>query len=241
MGHIVTRGVGKRVPVIFEGDPLYDDVISLVKFNESNGSTSITDLKGSSWTFTSGAQVSSSNQLYGNNLDCNYDGSSSFTSVDCAYAGLGSHDFSSTNLVIEFAFYIVSDEAQNPLFHFGERSSDYLQASIASGLGSMSLQATGGFSTATITHTFSTGTWYHFALTKTGAGAWVVYLDGNEIGSGTGLTWNGNETIHLGYNRGGSPVHQSSNFKYDELRITNSSTMRYPAEFSPPTATHPEF
>ncbi|MGQ3180207.1 MAG: hypothetical protein ACT6SC_21675, partial [Blastomonas fulva] len=72
------------------GDPYFGNVVSLLHFNGTSGSTTFTDQKGRAWTGFGNAQITTAGSVFGGGalaLDGNGDWIETATSTDFVFAG----------------------------------------------------------------------------------------------------------------------------------------------------------
>jgi hypothetical protein len=104
----------------------------------------------------------------------------------------------------------------------------------ASSYTNISLYVNNGTINSNFSYAFQLNTWYHIALTRTSAGVWTVYVNGNSIGSVTNTTtWIDNNPYGIAWNA-------STGYQYylnglmTNFRL-NIGTPLYSANFAPPT------
>lgn len=238
MGRLLKRrnAFKGRQLLIFEPDPEWSNVKSLLRFNEADGSTTVSDESDLSptWTVSSTrAAVDDQNPKFGNNLQTESDQDLTFANIGYITSDLGLSSFSGNAHTFECFFRIDSFTVHgfNPIFHIGNRSNDRMQAYVNSDGTEIRVMAD-GFSDVVGSVSLSTGVWYHFAWVLDGIGGYRMFLNGALVTSGTGLTWDeANKTMHWGYFR--ASFHYSGNMRFDECRVTQAE--RYTTDFSAPT------
>lgn len=206
-----------------QGDPYFDQVVSLLHFDGPNNSTVFHDVKGKTWTATGNAQLSSSLPIRGP-TSLLLDGTGDW--VTCASnddLGFGTGDFTiecfanspgtGTQYVFSFGPNWIVYYAGNTLY-FNINGVNHILASI-----------------------LTRGTNNHIALTRS-AGVVRLFCDGQLLGSGVFAT----DIAAAAFNLGRYPSDAGNHFsgRIDELRITRG-VARYTANFTPPTEPFPNY
>lgn len=214
------------------GDPYWANVVSLLHFDGTDGSTTFTDVAGGyAWTGTGNAQIDTADSKFGG-ASLLLDGTGDFAespntadhSADADYTiecFIKSNSPSSTKLIAtkrgasiaaEFQFLTLGNKVYLDVFCSG---------------GTLSIQGT---------TTVGSG-WRHVAATRSGA-TWRIFLDGNLEASGTqsGSYLTNSEGMVIGRSSFGS---WDWDGWIDEFRITKG-VARYTANFTPPSAPFPD-
>lgn len=217
-------------------DPNWANVSSLLHFDGTDGSTTLTDQKGKTWTAAGNAQIDTAQSKFGT-ASCLYDGSG-----DYIY-GNGSTDFAfgSGDFTVELWVRPAALTGPHILFDFrpaGTNSGDYPYCYIDATNIVYNTNATDRIVAA---HGISTGSWVHIALARASNVA-RVFVGGTQKGSG----YTNAQSMLVGTNRptfgatGGNTAGQFGfNGHHDDIRITKG-VARYTANFTPPTAAFPD-
>jgi len=223
------------------GDVYFPNVICLLSFDGSNGSTSITDSSNSNHTVTvnSDAKISTAASKFGGS-SLLLDGSGDRLTINTVA------DVMNSNIhTIEFWFNTSSsDYSGDPAFFgFNDSSSSYsnslmLQATTATQL---RLYHAGGSSYTYITvGAINDGEWHHLAVVSDGTD-YDLYIDGtrvaNNIGAATTIV--DSDTFMIGAEYDGSAaLGNYFNGYIDDFRITNGVARYSGGSFTPPTTAH---
>lgn len=218
-------------------DPFFANVSLLLHGDGANGSTTIVDSSPSPKTVTAvgGAQISTAQSKFGG-ASIKLDAVDDYLQLpNTAAMALDTSDFT-------LEAWIQLHGWSSTIYGTGNvATADSFLLSISSqgGLEVYSNSSTVISSThATTTIPGGTGIWHHVALTRSGSD-WKVFLNGAQQGVGTrAITCSANSAMYVGardYNgvRGG----YFSGY-IDDFRITKS--IRYTANFSPPTSPFPD-
>ncbi|MGF6694747.1 hypothetical protein M2318_004836 [Metapseudomonas resinovorans] len=219
---------------MLERDPHWANVVALLHFDGTAGSTTFTDLKGKTWSPVGNAQLSTTSQKFGTAcllLDGNGDGVSTPTHVDFEF---GSGDFT-----IEFFFRpAAAASAIVALFERWNVYGVYMNAT-ADGRVYAGAQnsSSGNKSVVEAVSTWTAGTWAHLAFVRSGSNL-MLFKDGVLLGTATGFVGAIDaisEAPALGYDNSGV---RHFNGRIDEFRITKG-VARYTVSFTPPGAPFP--
>lgn len=218
-------------------DPNYTDVVSLLRCNGTNGSTSILDEKGATVTNNGSPSISTSRFKWGvSSLLLN--GSSSCTVVDPTTTTF----VFTNNLTIEFWLYLTAYPATDSFaFYLGNENNGRLQVIIRSN-GVIALDFFGfGEILTSSTNVVTLNSWHHIAVSRYQP-AFVqvlnLFVDGISIGVNNIGDTIGNSG---GYTLGSSLL--LSNYltcNIDDVRITKN-VARYNANFTPPATPFANF
>lgn len=221
------------------GDADWDDVVLLLHFDGTDGSTTFTDSSGTPKTITAGgnAHIEADHVKYGDASGA-FDGTGDYLTFNnplLSHAG----DFT-----IETFFRLAGTPTGDTyntsyyLFSSGPNSSD---AGCDFAIGSTKIWFNAyAYSTRTISASWTpdTGVWHHIALVRSG-NVFTLYLDGTSIGTGTAagtLTSNALAAISRCEPTGEATGYL--NGYLDEYRITKD-VARYTGGFTAPTAAFP--
>jgi hypothetical protein len=215
------------------GDPFWAQVVALMHFEGPDGSTTITDQTGRTWTAAGNAQIDTAQAKFGSS-SLLMDGASDWLSTSPG-AGLtfGTNDFTIEGWIRRTAAFAVEDI--------------WSQRGAANGI-TLRLNATGkveffyGAGTgliATTTSIHSDGTWDFVTLSRVGTSAYL-FLNGALEATGVlpgALNFGMTNPSYLG-RRSDSPGN-FFNGHMDEFRFTNG-VGRYTSSFTPPAAAFPD-
>lgn len=210
-------------------DPYWTNVVSLLHFDGTNGSTTFTDVTGRTWTPSGNAQISTANPKFGTG---SYLGDGTGDRITAA----SSADFNifSGNFTVEFWFNLVNNTPNQCIFEIGGSATNRMNVSVASGnilvfsdTGSPAVRITAAAPTA--------GSYHHCVLQKSGT---TFTLGVNGVSAGTSTT--------TAYPVSSSPCRygdsinftNSVNGRIDEARITKG-VARYTFPFTPPASPFP--
>jgi hypothetical protein len=223
------------------GDVYFPNVICLLSFDGSNGSTSITDNSNGNHTVTvnSNAQISTAASKFGGS-SLLLDGSGDRLTINAVADAMDSNIHT-----IEFWFNTSSsDYSGDPsFFGFNDSSNSYdndlmLQATSSTAL---RLYHTSGSSYTTVTvGAINDGEWHHLALVSDGTD-YDLYIDGTRVANniGTAVTIVDSDTFMIGAEYDGSAaLGNYFNGYIDDFRITNGVARYSGASFTPPTTAH---
>jgi len=218
-------------PLAFWAPPADTSTLSLLHFNGSNGSTTITDSKGIAWTNAGSVPLSTSTSkfgtaslmaptaantfLYSNDPVFNKAGLAVFT-VECWFNGTAV----AYNTIFETT--IGTTTAARPLAMVTTPS-----AQIQVTIGNSSLSGWDVY--ANYGSGVTANTWHHIAVVGDGTNI-KVYLNGASIYSGAHPNWSSGAD----YQSFGTPFYSTGQIYIDEFRYSDS--VRYTGTFTPPTA-----
>ena len=191
--------------------------VTLLHFNGSNASTTITDESGRTWTVAGNAQLSTAQKQFGT-ASLLLDGTGDWVNAtaDAVYA-FGTNDFT-----IECFVRYIARSGNNFVLCFGGGWGVYTfsgQWAVFDGVSSNPIL--GG--------SVVDGQFYHIALVRQG-NSLKLFIDGTLLGSATNTTNHTGTNFRIGAQLSGSGA---MNGYVDEMRI--STTARYTANFTPPT------
>lgn len=206
---------------INSSDPFIGNVVSLLHFNGSDGSTSFTDETGLTWGASGNAQIDTSKSVFGVASGL-FDGSGDYITADDPSLVIGTGDFT-----IE-AWVYRNVSATHNIISWSGNNAIYMN----SGINSVFVQ-TGGVNR--IISAGKTGDWFHIALCRS-SGVLTFYIDGVKDA----------ETPTISTNFTGSNVEigrrvsstNTWNGWVDEFRFTNGIA-RYSASFTPSATEFP--
>lgn len=203
------------------GDPYWANVVSLMYFNGTNGSTTFTDeVSGVTWTSSGGAQISTAQSKFGGSSLLI--GSTGILHTTAAIPALG------VAYTIEGWVY-VPNTASGVFVENGTAWPNFIVQ--ASGGTQYSNGSTWLYSSGTA---IAADTWTHIAISATDANHVYSFINGVLVGTGTtgpAAAYN----LYIGQNSSGG---QQCNGYIDCVRVT-AGVGRYTASFTPPTAPFP--
>lgn len=224
-------------------DPYWNNVVSLLHFDGTNGSTTFTDQKGKVWTRYGASTLTTAEKKFG---------SASLDVVNSSTGGLKTDDaddwdFAAQDFTLECFIYqkSLTNYAGNTQYYFGSYKSGvqgytpWTVYSSGNGIG-VSVSQTGvSWLWSTSGGTFALNTWTHIALTRQGT-ALRLFLDGQQVGT------TGSITGSLFNTAGGCQIGTIDivagtlvfNGYVDEFRATKG-VARYTANFTPPASPFP--
>lgn len=219
------------------GDPFWEYVVALLKFDAADASTTMTDTTGKRvWTARGNAQIDTADFKFGTAsllLDGTGDYIDTPNSADFQVAAL---DFTYECWVKIAAtgrihtIFNKRDASSAEEHSFGIDSSNHLFASIYTG-GAAIGSAVG-------TTALTTGVWYHVAFVRNGVSL-MAFLDGNlEATAGVSTTAAQTNTEVMKIGRDGFNTARDFQGWIDSVRITKA-VARYTASFTAPTAEWP--
>lgn len=216
-----------------ETDPDWSNVVALLHFNGTDGSTTFTDETGKTWTANGNAQIDTAQSKFGGASGL-FDGSGDYiTSADSTDWDFGTGDFT-IELFARFASHVsvmtlVGNYASNSYGWSFQRRSD--SGTLRFGHGDLII--------ANVTWEPTDGVWYHMAACRSGT-SFRLFVDGDQVGSTVTNSTNisgSSGLLTVGALRASSPI-QYFNGHIDELRITKG-VARYTSNFTPPSHQFP--
>ena len=222
-------------------DPYWPYVTTLLRFNGTDASTTITDECGWVWTANGDAQLDTAQSKFGgSSLLC--DGTGDYVSTP----DNSLHEMALNDFTIEAWVRIAAMPASGGYATIWNKRASVSAVEtwgcIENVSGTTYLRGTAWISsvayTVTGTTALSVDTWYHVALERVGP-TMTLYLDGGSEGIvdlGTGSIGSSNGTLTLG--RDNSNTARDWNGWIDSFRMTRGAA-RYRAAFTPPTADFP--
>lgn len=211
-------------------DPNFSSVVALLHFDGSDSSTTFTDSSGYARTFTptGNAHITTAQSKHGT-ASGYFDGNGDYiTAPSSTDFNFGTGDFTVETFIRFNTFPAVSGSIVGS--YPGTWVLQYRPDQ-----GNKIVWYDGG-STASAALSLSTGTWYHFAVCRSGTSL-RIFLDGVQTGSTATNTTNVNGTgaLTIATLAGAG---QSIDAWLDELRITKG-VARYTSDFTPPTSAFP--
>lgn len=207
--------------VVVDCDPEWDNVISLLRGNGTDGSTTITDEKSITWTKTGNVAVSTAQSKWGGS-SLYFDGTGYLkrilsTAITADYTIEGWFYFNTYSLQYVFGEYVNSSSVGL-----------YIQNEWT-----ISLATNGAENNSS--HGIALNTWVHIAVVRTATHI-KLYIDGVEKNSVANST---TPNIQVMYIASVEWIEQAPHFNgyIDDFRITRAA--RYTANFTPPTAQFP--
>jgi len=219
-------------------DPHFSSVVLLMHMNGDDASTTFTDVKGHSFTAVGNAQIDTAQSKFG--------GASGL------FEGTGDHieTADSDDWTFDGDFTIEgwlrlngTANAQYIFSHYNTGANFWgVILDFVGGLGFRFLVLSGGSAIIDITQGantgWSTGTWYHFAVTRSG-NDYKLFRDGTQVASGTDVDAIPNFAGLLRIGDLSGAATENFNGWLDDLRITKG-VARYTANFTPPTKAFPD-
>lgn len=209
-------------------DPYAANVVSLLHFNGTDGSTTFTDVLGKTWTASGNAQIDTAQNKFGGASGL-FDGTGDFITTpvtsDFAY---GTGDFTwevwARFNSVTGNQYILDHDVNEGVIQYVFGGLKYYN--INTGIGSP-LYTTGGGA-------LSVNTWYHIAVSRE-SGVTRFFVDGDLKSSGSDSFNYTSSGLSVGrYGAGGNNL----DGWLDDLRITKG-VARYTSNFTPPSAEFP--
>jgi len=214
-------------------DPYFSNVASLLHFDGADGSTTITDVKGKTWTAFNQAQIDTDQSKFGVS-SCLFDGSADYVSTpDHADFALTNQDFT-----IEGWVRFASLSGNQHIFSRWLGGSNQIGFWTGVGFG-VYISTTGSNSILAVSYSSfpATNTWYHYAVCRSG-GTIRLYVDGVQQGSsysiGTSSLYSSTNALAIG-----ADALASLNGWHDDFRWS-TGVDRYPSNFTPPSSAHPD-
>lgn len=207
------------------GDPHWANVVSLLHFDGSDGSTTFVDEKGKTWSAGADAKLSTTNPKFG----------SACLTLDGVgdYITAGSHAdfaFGTGDFTIEGWFRIEGDTGANQfLFVFGPNYGVYRSNSnglLAVWNGSTNVTAPAG--------SMGIGAYEHIAMSRNGS-TLRLFKGGSLLGSTSDSTNFTAAAIYLSFY---PSLSRWVNGRVDDFRVTKGIA-RYTSNFTPPTSPFP--
>lgn len=216
------------------GDPYYANVVSLLHFDGSNGSTTFTDQKSKSWSALDNAALSTAQKKFGPSslsLDGLNDGIYTAQSTDFDLPG----DFT----VEAWVYTNVTGVRKGIISKYSDSLSPGGFALEMSLSGALQIVQQGQAFLVVGTTPVPTDGWHHVAAVRSGA-MMYLFLDGVIDATGTpaaSFTNVGETTI--GCVRENGVTYHSWDGYIDEIRVTKG-VARYTANFTPPASPFPD-
>lgn len=225
-------------------DPYWANVVALLHFNGSDGSTTFTDVTGKTWTASGNAQIDTAISRFGGGSGL-FDGNNDYLTCTHADLALGSGD-----LTVESWHYRIGDTSAGAgadSNFIDQRTAEpsnqpllQIRGSATSGNRRLELYVNGSARAFSVNGAVGNNVWTHIAWVRLG-GTSTVYVNGVSTG---GTTWadatNYTSTTMRISGRfaatGGD--YRSLNGHLDEFRVTKGIA-RYTSNFTPPMSPFP--
>lgn len=201
--------------------------ISLLHFDGTNGSTTITDEYGNSWTAQGDAQLDTSDKKFGAS-SLLLDGTDDRINTSATDLLDITQDFT-----VECFIKLNSSGRNVIVASYGDQNSGWL---FDTGLSTelRLILATGSYEIAASSTSITTGAWHHVACTKEGS-TLRVFLNGNLDGALTITGPASNSGLVTTIGRDNLATDRDFNGWIDEFRITEGLA-RYTSSFTPPAS-----
>jgi hypothetical protein len=226
-----TADSSQSVEITAATDPYFASVVALLHLDGVDGSTTITDVTGKTWSAQGAAQIDTAQSKFGGASGL-FDGGDDFVQQ------LGSTDFDYGTGAFTIEFFI----------RFAATTRQYVYDAVFLNESAIIIRPSTGVvevygpsshvinSGAT---PFSTGIWYHIALVRNG-NAWTVYRDGVSYVTATdSRSWGSTTSAGIRVGGGSAASSVELNGHLDEVRITKG-VARYTGNFTPPSAPFPD-
>jgi hypothetical protein len=225
-------------------DPYWSNVVSLLHFDGTNGSTTFTDQKGKAWSRFGTATITTAEKKFGSGsldvVNANDGGIKTPDAVDW--------DFAAGDWTLECFIYqkTLTNHAGGQHYYFGsylngiQGYSPWVVYSSGSGIGVSVSQTNAGWLWNTSGGTLTLNTWAHIALVRDGSNL-RLFLDGAQVGTTGSITGSlfdtagGCQIGRMDIPSGGSLVF---NGYVDDFRATKG-VARYTAPFTPSASPFP--
>ena len=225
-----------------EGDPYWANVLSLLHFDGTNGSTTIVDATGrTGWGVDGTASIRTANSKFGGSSGGSIAAHGRFWSPTSSDYALGTGDFTIEGWVMPVG---TLGDIYGRLVQFGPNSTNgglWIVRDNTTNPARILVQVySGGYVTIFLTSsssTLPTDVFTHIAMTRE-SGVWRLFFGGVKVAETT-YTGGGNNLTANYFMYGANHVNAESFYAYyDEFRITKG-VARYTANFTPPTAPFP--
>lgn len=219
----------QSVTVQAAGDPYWSNVVALLHFDGSDGSTTFTDQTGKAWTANGNAHIDTSQSDFGgSSLYCDGSGDSISTPDDTDF------DFGAGDFTIECSVRFKSVSSFRALISKDKNTGRSWQFDLNNGT---SLRFAGygvGTKSVAATVSISTDTWYRIAVSRV-SGVLYILVDGIlKNAGGTSFTTNiAHTSTQVGIGQEFYPGNEFyANANFDEVRITKG-VGRYTGNYTP--------
>lgn len=228
-------GIVAGAAVGVETDPFFANVVSLLHFEGANGSTSMVDQKGKTWTPSGNAQLTTTTPLMGAS-SLLLDGTGDYiTTPSHADLGFGTGDFT-----VEF---FAMQAAAKAISHLDARAGTansprlMLYNTNAAPFSDLRLFVSNADRIIAPNGTLLLNTRQHFAICRA-SGSTRMFVDGVQVGStyADSTNYTAADWV-IGHNTAAGSM-RDFNGRIDELRITKGIG-RYTSNFTPPTTPFP--
>lgn len=223
-------------------DPYFANVVALLHFDGSDGSTSFPDTTGNSWTANGNAQVDTAQSVFGGASGL-FDGTGDYLSTtDDAKFTMGTSNFT-VECRVRFAVspganeYAIASQWRGDvsnqrawIFRYNNGALEFVYSTSGSNA-----------VVATIAWSPSSGTWYSIAASRVGSNLYL-FIDGTLVlthNISTSSIFNSNFTPLLGAVSTSGSIARFLNGWIDEFRWT-IGTGRYNASYTPAAAAFPD-
>jgi hypothetical protein len=226
--------VARRLAEAGGGDPHWASVVLLLHCDGADGSTTFADSSASGHTLnvSGNLQIDTDQAKFGG-ASALLDGSVDYMQVSAAHADF---EFGTGDFTIEM-WVRFNATHQQVLCDYSSTNFSYI--AITPSTGNVRVDSGGSVRINAGTTAFSTGQWYHLALTRNG-GTWTLWRDGVQYVQTTGHTTQIFGSASFAYRigaRGNGSNTVSGHL--DDVRVTKG-VCRYTSNFTPPTAAFPD-
>lgn len=213
-------------PALAAGDPYWASVVTLLKFEGTNGSTTLTDLstKGKTWTVGGNAQISTAQAKYGSSclltgttghIQCTMGTDGAFGTGDFTMEGYGY----GTNITANCLFYATNSTATFDYYLYN-RAFNY-----------------GANQVTTQTMAWANGAWFHWAICRTGTQLEGWINGTRQFVATSSQNFSCDTRLDFGWYKPSSGLFW--NEYMDEIRLTKGVARYTGATITVPTASFP--
>lgn len=223
-------------PYINATDPHFASVVTLLHFNGADASTTITDVKGKTWTATGTAAIDTDQSVFGGSSLIDPTDTSRVSTGSSADFGYGTGDFT-------IEFWARPSDVSNLRILYDQRADGVSNAPRPAiyifGSGDLRYFVSNADRITAPAATLVVNTWHHIAISRV-SGNTRLFVNGTQRGSTFADTTN-YETSLAVLGQAGSNLAGIFGFvgHFDDLRVTKG-VGRYSATFTPPGGQFPD-
>lgn len=218
-------------------DPFIANVVSLLHFNGTNGSTTFTDQKGKTWTATGNAQISTSGSEMGG-ASLLLDGTGDYIETPDA----ADWDFGSGQFCIELLARFAAAQTNAAFISQWNSATGTSGWALYISGGTLRMRLQSGSTNYDVNYAFTPtiGQRYHIAVSRDASNVVRLFLDGTLVASAAYAVAVNNDSanVRIGALQGFAGTFDL-NGRIDEVRVTKGAA-RYTANFTPPTTAFPD-